>query len=215
MASLYRKRHRNGKLDKAWRFKYKDFAGRWRYGIGWPDKLKTTQHAQELEAEHRAIRNGEKPFPSQRRNGLTEPVAQVISDYLAWGKTQGGRGGRPWDDQNARLKKNYLDWWVQKLHLDVLGDIQLDPVEKVVTELVDAGDLAPKSVALRVEPLRCLCLWAVRRGLLPANPLASLGKINTRPQDPHRALTDSEVVSLLTKARAHRRLWYEVALQTG
>jgi len=106
-------------------------------------------------------------------------------------------------------------WWVKKLHLDVLGDIQWDPVEKVVGELVEAGELAPKSVALRVEPLRCQCLWAVRRGLLPANPLASLGKINSRPQDPHRALADDEIASLLKEAPPRHPFWYEVALQTG
>ncbi len=215
MSSVFRIKRRDGKKDKVWRFKYKDYAGRWRYGIGWPDKAKTVNHAQEIEADHRSIRKGEKPMPSASANGLLRPIKDIVADYLSWGKAQGGRNGRPWDGQHCALKKKSVDWWVEKLRLDVLADIQLEPVEKAVHELIEAGELAPKSVALRVEALRSLCLWAVRRGLLPTNPLVSLTKISIQPREPHRALSDPEVKSLLESAPALHRLWYEVALQTG
>jgi len=139
----------------------------------------------------------------------------VISDYLAWGRTQGGRGGRPWDGQNAALKEGYLDWWVNELNLDVFGDIQLAGVEKAIRDLLDSGDYAPKSVALRVEALNSFCLWAERRGYVPRNPLVGLAKVDSRPREPHRALTEDEAVRLLNAAPAHRQLWYETAMATG
>ncbi len=215
MASVFRRITKSGKPEKVWRFKYKDYAGRWRYGTGWPDKQKTLRHANDVEAEHRAIRNGEKPLPSPRRLLVRRPIGEVMLDYLAWGRTQGGRGGRPWDGQNASLKEGYLRWWIDELKLKLLAEIRLDDVEKVVQKMLKSGHYAPKSVALRVEALRSFCLWSVRRGYFHYDPLAGLTKIDARPRDPHRALTDDEVARLLAVAPPHRRLWYEVALATG
>jgi len=215
MASVYRRTLKTGKAEKVWRFKYKDHAGRWRYGKGWTDKQKTLDHANNVEAEHRAIRKGEKPILSPGQMLANRPIRDVISDYIAWGRTQGGRGGLPWDTQNATLKEGYLDWWVNELGLDVLADIQLADVEKTIRELLDRGDYAPKSIALRVEPLKSLCLWAVRRGYAPHDPLAALAKLDARPRDPHRALTENEATRLLEAAPPHRQLWYEVAMSTG
>ena len=215
MASVFRKKRLNGKVDKVWRFRYKDYVGRWHYGTGWPDKRKTFQHASAVEAEHRAIRLGEKPLPSQRPNGFSQPIGDVLADYLKWGRTQGGRGGRPWDNQNAALKEGYLNWWIEVLGLDVLADVRLADVEKKVQEMISSGEFAPKTVALRVEALRCLCLWALRRGYLQSNPLAGLAKIDAHPLDPHRALNEAEIGALLRVVPPRRRLWHEVALATG
>lgn len=212
MASVFRKKMKNGKRERIWRFKYKDHTGRWRYGTGWPDKQKTHHHALELEAEHRAIRNGEKPQPSSAGDA---PIQEVIAQYMAWGRTQGGRGGRPWATQNAGLKQTYLDFWVDTLSLTVPADVRLTDVEAVIQELLKSGDLAPKSVALRVEALRSFCIWAARREYLDGNPLVGLAKIDTTPRIPHRALTEEEIQRLLEVAPPDRRLWYEVALMTG
>jgi len=89
MASVYRRTLKIGKAEKVWRFKYKDHAGRWRYGKGWTDKQKTLDHANNVEADHRAIRKGEKPVPTPGQVLTNRPIREVISDYLAWGRTQG------------------------------------------------------------------------------------------------------------------------------
>ncbi|MBI5090902.1 MAG: tyrosine-type recombinase/integrase [Candidatus Hydrogenedentes bacterium] len=215
MASVYRRKGPNGRPEKVWRFKFKDVAGRWRYGTGWPDKQKTLHHALEVEADQRAIRKGEKIVLPRPASEADHALSERIAAYLKWGRTQGGKDGRPWDEQNAALKEGYLDWWVDELGLKSLVDIRLDKVERVAQDLLSGGHYAPKSVALRIEALKSLCLWAVRRGYLPSNPLAGLAKIDTRPRDPHRAFNENEVASLLGVAPPQRRLWYEVALATG
>ncbi len=215
MASVFRTRDRkSGKLHRVWRFKYKDTLGRWRYGTGWPDRQKTLDHAQSVEAEHRAIRKGEKEAPPSYLANRNKPISEVISDYLAWGRTQGGRYGRPWDGQNARLKEIGLEWWLKELGLTVLADIDLFRVEKALQTLGASG-LAPKTLALRVESLRSLCCWSVKRGLMAENPLRGLARFDTRPQVPHRSLTDEEIAALLNAATPAHRLWYETGLQTG
>jgi integrase len=214
MASVFKKKNKNGKPEKIWRFKYKDLSGRWICGTGWPEKQKSLEHALSLEAEHRAVRKGEKAPPSFWSKNRNKPIDEVIADYLAWGRAQGGRFGRPWDEQNACLKKTGLDWWVQELDLTVLSQINLSNVEQALQRLREAGK-APKTVALRVEPLRCLCCWAVKRGLLHENPIRGMAKLDARPVQPHRPLSDSEVAGLLKAAPAHRRVWYQTGLQSG
>ena len=203
------------KRGGVYQFWYKDYAGRRKWGTGWPDKRKTLEHAQDLEGDHRAIRKGEKPRPPRNGKGLNQPITEVVADYLAWGRAQGGRGGRPWAKRHGDQKAVLLNWWIDELGLGVLGDIELDPVEGAIQELLNATDLAPKTVALRAEALHSLCEWAVRRRRIPANPLAQLSKIDTSPVCPHRGLTDEEVVKVLRAAPPHRRLWYETDLATG
>ena len=215
MASVFRKRdRRTGKKLPAWRFKFKGADGRWHYGVGWPDKQKTVNHAADVEADARAIRTGEKDAPKSTAAKRNTPIGTVTGEYLAWGEVQGGLGGRPWDDQNAKLKRINLEYWKTELGLTLLSDIDLPRVEKVVQALLAAGK-APKTVSLRVESLRSFCLWAIRRGYLAGNPLAGIARLDTRPREPHRALTDAEIAALLGTAPPDRRLWYETALATG
>jgi integrase len=103
---------------------------------------------------------------------------------------------------------------VAELGLTVLADIDLAGVEKAAQAFLATGR-TPKTVSLRVESLRCLCCWSVKRGLLPDNPLRGMARFDTRPKLPHRSLNDEEVAALLNAAPPHRRLWYEAALQTG
>ena len=109
----------------------------------------------------------------------------------------------------------HLEWWREALNLEVIGDVELHPVEVAIQDMLEAGAHTPKTVALRVEALRALCLWCVRRSILPLNPLAALGRIDTRPRVPHRALNDAEVAALFSVATPARRLAYETALATG
>jgi integrase len=213
MASVYQTKDRNGKPHKVWRFRFKDHTGKYIYGTGWPEKKKTLEHARSIEAEHRAVSKGEKAAPPSWLKNRNKPIAEVIDGYLAWGRAQGGRYGRPWDEQNARLKERALSWWCEELGLTVLADVDLPRVEKVLQTLLLTK--TPKTVALKVESLRALCCWAVKRGLLPDNPLRGMAKLDTRPKEPHRELTDQEVAGLLNAAAPERRIWYETGLQTG
>jgi len=213
MASVYRRRGKDGKREKVYTFKFKDYRGHWRTGKGWPDKQKTLKHAQSVEAEHRAIRNGEKEVPPSWLRNRNRPIQDVVSEYLEWGRVQGGRGGRPWDDQHAAQKRRALKWWVKELGLTVLADIDLSRVEGGARKLLET--ICAKTVDGKVEALRSLCVWGVKHGLLASNPLAGLGKLNTSAKVPHRALTAREVAALLAKAPQDRRLWYETALETG
>ena len=209
MASIFKRPGRD-----VWEFRYRDATGHWRQGTGWPDKKKTREHALSLEAECRAIFKGEKAAPAAWLQNRNKPIGEIVAEYLAWGRVQGGRYGRPWDNQYSQLKEIDLTWWITELRLKVLADIRLANVEKALQGIITAG-IKNKTAANRVEALRSLCLWSIRRGYAAENPLAGLARLDIRPQEPHRPLTDSEMAALLQAAPPERRLWYETALGTG
>ena len=214
MASVF-KRTVHGKRSACYYFKFKDRSGRWVTRKGWPSKAKTEEHAKTVEAEHAAVRRGEKAPPSHWSKGHLRPVGETIDDYMAWGRKRGGRGGRGWPEGNADKRERYLKSWADVLGWRTLGDIGREGVEQETDRLLKAGHLAPKSVALKVEAAKAFASWCAGRGLLPANPLAGCGKIDTRPKTPHRPLTADEIARLLEAAPPLRRLWYETALATG
>ena len=214
MASVYRTRSRKtGKFHKVWRFKYRGVDGRWHYGTGWADKAKTLDHAQSVEAEQRAIRKGEKEAPPAFLQNRNKPISEVVSEYLAWGNAQGGRGGRPWAPLLAGNRRRFLKKWVEELHLTTLADIDVVKIEARSRELLKR--LKGKTVAGQVEAIKALCYWAVKRNYLPRNPLVSMSRFDIRPTCPNRAFTPEEIVKLLEVAPPHRKLWYKTALATG
>jgi len=215
MASVYKVKDRNGKPYGPWRFKYKNMHGEWVYGIGWKDKQKTKDHAAVLEADHRAVRKGEKDMPAHWDKKRNTPFSQVVEEYLTWGRSCGGKNGKPWDKQNASLKTTYLNWWVEQLKPATLKHIVLSDVEKKLRELDETTELGPKSIYMRFEALRSLVLWSIKRGFIGDNPLRGMARMDVKAKVPHRALTEEETHQLLEKAPPDRRLWYETALETG
>ena len=214
MASVYRTKKRNGKFHRLWRFKFRDHTGKWRAGTGWPDKQKTLEHAQTLEAEHRAIRKGEKELPPSWLRERNRPIEDVIKEYMEWGRATGGLKGHGWSKDHAEKRAISLRFWVSELQLRALADIDLGKVEARSRKLLSGG-LTGKTVAGYVEGLKALCTWAVKHGFLKSNPLQAMSRFDVTPKCPHRAFTEDELRRLLEAAPPERRLIYKVALCTG
>ena len=133
-----------------------------------------------------------------------------------WGEAQGGRGGRPWSDLHAQRRRNSLESWQERLHLETLADLDgiLPRVEQALRERQSHG-LAGKTLQNDVEALKAFCRWCVKRGYLLVDPLAALVPFDITARTTRRALTGAEVRALLDAAPEHRRLLYEVALCSG
>ncbi|MGD0092908.1 MAG: hypothetical protein ABSE73_23600, partial [Planctomycetota bacterium] len=129
MASVFQQKGRDGKALEAWRFKYRGADGKWHYGVGWPDKTKTRRHALNVEAEARAIRTGEKESPAAWLANRNKAIGEVVSEYLTWGKAAGGWRGFGWAPVHAENRRRCLDWWVERLSLRSMSEIELGAVE--------------------------------------------------------------------------------------
>lgn len=214
MAYLYRTQKKNGSPHARWRFQYRDWQGAKRKATGYTSRTETEKLANQIQAEHDAIKKGLKPPPKVEEPSLA--FEEIEGKYLAWGETQGGRGGRPWSPRHLEKRRTHLAWWKETLKLSTLLDLRgsLSRVEDVLGELRGEGR-AGKTLANRLETLTAFCDWCVRREYLKDDPLKRLSPIDTTPLETRRALTQEEIQRLFSVAPAERRILYEVAFCTG
>jgi hypothetical protein len=85
-------------------------------------------------------------------------IQDVLNEYLAWGESHGGRGGRAWGVTHARMRRAHLAWWKERLAVDLVTDLvgALPRVERALRE-IGAKGRSGKTVANRAEALAAFC----------------------------------------------------------
>jgi integrase len=199
-----------------WRTIIADHRGRRRMFTLSANRTQAQKQADMLEQREREIKNGILPPPEPEHRKYECLFDEVLDEYMAWGKIQGGRRGLPWDDEHAAKKERDLLFWRDALGLGDLGEAEgvLPKVEAECRKMFQAGN-SGKTVSNRVQNLRALFLWCRRRGYVADNPLRELGRFNTDPTFTRRAMTLDEYRLLLSHCAAHRRLLYETAVCSG
>jgi hypothetical protein len=214
MSGVRRTKDRDGNLHKKWRFWFTDWQGKRQWKTGTLNKAETLAMAQRLEDEHRQIRLGYREPPKKSdRKLLFDDIAR---EYMAWGASQGGRKGRPWEKTHVRMRRTFLAWWKERLGLELLSDLKgsLARIEKALRDIQTAGR-AGKTLQKYAASLGAFCNWCVSRGYLEQNPLKGMARFDTRPKTRRRAVTVEEVHRLLASCSSKRRAAYEVALVSG
>lgn len=193
-----------------------DEAGKKRYFTGSKKRSETVRMARKLEEDCRQVRLGYREPRQTHFKHRDRPFMEAVTEYLEWGRCQGGHKGRPWSVFHVTRKARHLDLWAETLDLKVLGDLDglLPRVEATVRELASRGR-SGKTIANITEAVVSFCNWCVIRGYLAESPLAKLGKIDTTPQSQYRALTIDETHRLLNEAPEYRRFTYVLAMLTG
>jgi integrase len=214
MPNAFRARKRDGTFYRRWRFEYRDWQGRRRKGTGTTSKLETLKIAEAMQAREDEIRRGLRPPPKASDEPRTFKEAK--DEYLAWGETHGGLGGRPWGSYHAYMRRTHLAWWQKQLNLRTLADLNgiLPRAERALRAL-RRKPRSGKTCENYAEALKSFCKWCIDRGYLESNPLRGLTRFDTTPKDLRRALTREELGRLLAAAPPERRLLYEVAASTG
>ncbi|MCK4413970.1 MAG: site-specific integrase [Candidatus Eisenbacteria sp.] len=212
MAGVRKKPGGNGKFQ-AW---FKDHSGRRKFFWGTRNRSETLRTARRLEDEHRQVALGYRPAPTEADKAKRQQFDDVREGYLNWGAIQGGRGGRPWSAVHARMRRNFLAYWKEWLHLETMADLQgcLPRVEEAVQDLLARGK-STKTAWSYADGLQAFCNWCVRRGYLSENPVVRLPKLDTSPRIKRRAMTSEEIHRLLSACPTHRRLLYETAFLSG
>lgn len=206
-----------------WRFAYTTWDGRRKIGSGTTVKGETEKLAYAAQSREDSIRRGDRSAP--KPSDKPRPLAEVEAKYVAWGRQQGGRGGRPWAPRHVSTKEQRLKFWLDRFQGATLKAVTLPKVEAALQELAKTGlpgrhqkprPLAGKSLDGYAGELHSLLLWAKRRGYLEADPLEYMAGQDTTPKTRRRALTPSEIGRLLAAIDDPTfRLAAEVALCTG
>ena len=212
MAGVRKDIRRGGKYQ-GW---FIDYKGDRKYFTGTKRKAETLRIAEKLEDDHRQVRLGYRPIPNKADKFRNKHVSSIMREYLAWGKSQGGRNGRPWGKEHLRKRKSILEWWEERLDVEVMADLDgiLATVEDILREL-QLKKKSGKTLQNYAETLNSFCMWCVKRGFLRSNPLKDLAPFDTTPQTMRRAMARKEIVALFEVAPIERKLLYAVAFTTG
>ena len=218
MAYVFRTKDKNGKFHAKYRFQYRDSSGKKRTGTGNSSKSETKAMAEKIENEHSLVRKGLKEPPDKTVKYRKKSVEEPIKEYLEWGEIQGGRGGKPWGKGHLKNRVRHLNWWKDKLNLQLLGELSgiLSLVKKETTRMIKEG-VTGKTVSNYVDSLRSFCAYCVDNEYIKDNPLAGSSiKINTDPKVKRRCLTIEEINGLISVVdKDYYWLLYMTAIMTG
>lgn len=227
MAGIRQTFDKHGNPHPNWRYWYVDWQGKRVWETGSDDPKRTLAIAESLDLRddeiRRQIEMGVRQPPKASDISKSAAAEEIIAEYLSWGKSQGGRGGRAWSRIHAAMRQTHLKFWRTRLGLKTLADFEglLPRVEKVLRELQTKGSekkkipLSGKSLMNYTESIHAFCLWAKSRGYLSSDPLEGFAGFDITPKTIRRAMTESEIHKLLEWCAPHRRLLYEVAFCTG
>ena len=193
------------------------------YATGVTDKTESRRMAEDLATQADRIRRKTEPAPQLADTESLRAIMEHRDAYLAWGNSQGGRGGRPWSGTYGEKQESVLDWWIETLGLKTLRDIDLPAVEKALQEkgkenigtLKKPRFVTGKTLTHLSMNLQGFVNWCRKRKFLAANPLEGLRKFNTSARTQRRALSLEEIGKLLAVASPERRRIYRMALVTG
>jgi integrase len=220
MAGVRSKPNKKG-FFQGWYF---DHLGKRIYFKGTKDMVQTLRIAGDKESIAIRIKEGDLPLP--KTEDTRRPLGATIQEYMEWGKSVGGLRGKGWSNTHENNRRQRLAFWVERLGVSHLHEINLSAVEGVLRDLQKYGrkpnsgkkkfgPMNGKSLAGYVEVLRSFLNWCLKRDYLAKDPVKNLVPFDTTPQRVRRALTIEEINRLLAVAPPERALLYRVALCTG
>jgi site-specific recombinase XerD len=140
--------------------------------------------------------------------GDTASIDTRISEYIDWGKVQGGKKGLKWAKGHAEHISQYLAAWVKVLNLSSLSDTRQGAFDREIVKL--SKSFAPNTVNHRARALTALCSWAVRQGYLPSLPIR-FRALDKTPVKERGAFSLDELKALFAGVPHARSLLYRSA----
>src|SRR5687768_5003634 len=121
MPTIFRTTNKKtGEPHRNWRFKYMNYLGQRKSATGLPTRKATETLAWKIQAEQDEIRNGLRPAPKE--SDKPHLFETIVAEYLAWGESQGGRGGRAWSKVHLCRRQAHLKFWQRRLVLERFSD---------------------------------------------------------------------------------------------
>ncbi|MBP7051608.1 MAG: tyrosine-type recombinase/integrase [Phycisphaerae bacterium] len=209
-------RKKSNKQSKKFQGYFIDWTGKRKFFVGTISRRETLDMARAFEDEHRQVRLGYRPPPTSATKQRGRLFADVVQEYLMWGRLQGRRDGAAWTPEHTRQKRDLLEKWRVTLGLQTLADLDgfLPKVESSLRAMSEEG-LSGNTLRARARALVSLCRWARKRGYMENNPLENLAPIDGTPQVERRALSPAEVAKIFRVCPPWRRLLYAVAACSG
>lgn len=209
----YKRPRRDGGVYPEWRKRYVNEFGKKDEFVGYTDKgMSKTAFNRELDRVKEEVHRRRLGLPSTSES----PIKEIAKEYLAWGKREGGKGGRPWAHKWVLNTERYL-LGSDRIHgmIDRMGVNRLDAITLHGFEKALAGWKNAKTRGLVGGIVKAFLGWCERRDILARNPLRFWPGKKMESGNKVRALTLPELDRLIAVAPLRRALAYEFAYYGG
>jgi len=201
MASVFKRKRDSRKRNAPWYVAYNDHLGKRRMRKGFTDKGLTEQLGAKLENEAMLRKRGLiDPAEEEAAERRKTPIAELLAAFET--SLQRSDNTR----KHVGLTMARIRRIIDEAGIETPGDIDIDSVEEVLREMLDAEEIGHKTYNHYVQSVYQFCRWltAAKRAILPFNPLAGMDRLNTEidVRRPRRALTPEEFAALVQSARS-------------
>ena len=211
MASLFKRRTRNGKLTSHWYASWKDHRGKFKTrSTGVPGETEAKKIAERWENEDGLVREGHREYVDRL------PMRALLNQYeLKLSATDNTLGHV---NETLRMILAFADEAAWK----TAAEIEVNDIAAKVVRLKSEGN-KPRTIQAYIRAVKGFTRWLVAAGKLPADPLASVkaptpGKGNRRmllPDEWRHLEAATAVAERFGMSGPERVLLYRVAIETG
>lgn len=135
---------------------------------------------------------------------MTQPLLNLVEQFCQFqhkqrGKTEGGVTAYRW------VLEQFLVFVRRSQGRQArVGDLSFTTIQAWMDEMA-AADLALSTMRSRQSTVSSFCAWLVKRGILPANPVAGMDRPPHRAQPPRQIPTPALMDALIAAAKERER----------
>jgi site-specific recombinase XerD len=199
MASLFKRKIKDGTPSKVWYVAYTDHEGRRRMVKGFTEKDLTQRLAAKIESEVMLRKRG-MIEPSHDR--VAEQRRKPLSAHLA--EFEIALKGRNRTSKHVSLTMLRIRKVIDGCGYTRLADLETDSIESYLQTLKTKEGFGHKTYNHYLQALESFSRWLIEKKRLTANPIRGIVRLNNEVDVRHRrrALSASEVSKLVAAARS-------------
>ncbi len=198
MASVFKRKDKNGKKSLHWTIQYTDAHGNCRQRKGYTDKQESQRLAHRLEEAGKLRRDGLIDLTAEDlANQGKRPILQHLDEFLGIIRSKGRT------EKHVKLTESRISAILAEAKIVSSVGITHDRVEKAIVAFQKRNDIGPRTVNHYIQSIKEFVNWLVPKRLAN-NPLLELELRNAQVdiRKKRRALTPEEVSRVVAAARA-------------
>jgi len=198
MASVFKRKGKDGKKNTFWTVQYMDAHGKSRQKRGFTDKQESQRLANKLEHEGKLRRDGLIDVAAEELgNQAKRSVLVHLEEFLAALRSKGRT------EKHVKLVSSRISAVLEEAGIGTTSDIGHDRVEAAIVSIQERASLSPRTVNHYIQAFKEFVAWMVPHRLA-TNLVVDMELRNTEVdvRKKRRALTQDEMSQLVEAARS-------------
>lgn len=202
MASVFKRKLKNGTIGRYWYYTFIDEDGKRRMKRGLTDKRLTEQLAAKVEHQGDKVRTGlVDRAEKQRAEARSVPLSRHVDAFETHQESKGNTS------KHNKLTLSRIRAVIEAGEITTLGDFTKEAVVEVLQNLQKEEDIGHRTYNHYVQALDGFGRWLVESDRVLSNPLKGLPRLNSAEDVRHqrRALSARELMALVHSAETCKR----------